>query len=148
MAILDLNQWIDLLEKEGELARITTKVDWNLELGGITQETFDREGPALLFENIKDHENTICRRFFTGTLATYPRVALMLGLPKETPYKDLIDIWRQRSKSQIKPKVVETGPVKENISIRMMWRRSRKVPEPTGICNIRYGKHANNNQQL
>jgi 4-hydroxy-3-polyprenylbenzoate decarboxylase len=115
MAIPDLNEWIDLLEKEGELARITTKVDWNLELGGITQETFDREGPALLFENIKDYENTICKRFFTGTLATYPRIALMLGLPKETPYKDLIDIWRQKSKSQIKPKIVETGPVKENI---------------------------------
>ena len=87
MAIPDLAEWIEILEQEGELARVKTKVDWDLELGGITQETFDREGPALLFENIKDYDNTICRRFFTGALATYPRIALMLGLPKDTPYR-------------------------------------------------------------
>ena len=84
-------------------------------MGGITQESFDREGPALLFENIKDYENTICRRFFTGALATYPRIALMLGLSKDTPYSELIAIWRERSKKRIKPKIVETGPVKQNI---------------------------------
>ena len=115
MAIPDLNEWIELLEKEEEVAKIKTKVDWNLELGGITQECFDREGPALLFENIKDYNNTICRRFFTGALATYPRIALMLGLPKDTPYKELISIWKEKSKNRIKPKIVESGPVKENI---------------------------------
>ena len=34
MAILDLSEWIDQLEKEGEVARVKEKVDWNLELGG------------------------------------------------------------------------------------------------------------------
>jgi len=66
-------------------------------------------GPALLFENIKDHENTVCKRFFTGALATYPRIALMLGLPKDTPYRQLIDIWRERSKKRIPPKIVKTA---------------------------------------
>lgn len=54
MAIKDLREWIKELEEQGEVARIKEKVDWNLEIGGITQETFDRGGPALLFENIKD----------------------------------------------------------------------------------------------
>lgn len=115
MAIPDLNEWLDLIEKEGELARVKEKVDWNLEIGGVTQETFDRGGPALLFENIKDHEATLCRRFFTGALATYPRIALMLGLPKNTPYRELIQIWRERSRKPIKPRIVKTGPVKQNI---------------------------------
>ena len=53
MAYNDLNEWIATLEKEGEIARVKAEVDWNLEIGGIVQENFDREGPALLFENIK-----------------------------------------------------------------------------------------------
>jgi 4-hydroxy-3-polyprenylbenzoate decarboxylase len=115
MAFRDLREWMVTLEGEGELARVKTKVDWNLEIGGITQEVFDKEGPALLFENIKDYDNTLCRKLFTGSLATYPRVALMLGLPKNTPYKDLIRIWRERSKKRVKPVIVSKGPVKENI---------------------------------
>lgn len=115
MAIPDLNEWLNLIEKEGELARVKEKVDWDLELGAIAQETADRGGPALLFENIKDYEDTPCRRFFTGALATYPRIAMMLGLPKDTPYKELIQVWRERSKKPIKPRIVKTGPVKDNI---------------------------------
>ena len=115
MAYVDLREWIDALEKESELARVKVEVDWDLEIGGITQETFDRKGPALLFENIKDHKNTVCTRLFTGSLATYPRMALMLGMPKDTPYSDLIRIWRERSRKPIKPVVVESGPCKENV---------------------------------
>lgn len=82
MAYHDLRDWIERLESEGELARVSEKVNWDLEIGGITQETIERKGPALLFENIKDHENTLCTKLFTGSLATYSRMALMLGIPK------------------------------------------------------------------
>lgn len=115
MPIKDLREWIAELEEQGEVARITEQVDWDLEIGGITQEVFDRNGPALLFENIKDYDTTVSRKFFTGALASFSRIALMLGLPKETPYRELIDVWRERSKKHIKPVVVETGPVKQNI---------------------------------
>ena len=56
MAYDDLNEWLATLEKEGELAKIDKQVDWDLEIGGIVQENFDRKGPALLFENIKDQK--------------------------------------------------------------------------------------------
>jgi 4-hydroxy-3-polyprenylbenzoate decarboxylase len=116
MAVRDLREWIDLLEKEGEVQKVSKKVDWNLEIGGVTQESFDREGPAILFENIKDYENSaVSKRFFTGGVATYPRIALMLGVPKNTPPQELVKIWRERSKSSIKPKIVPAGPCKENI---------------------------------
>lgn len=115
MAYQDLREWIDTLEKEGELTRVKAKVDWDLEIGGITQEVFDKEGPALLFENIKDHEETLCRKLFTGSLATYPRIALMMGLPKDTPPKEMIKIYMERIKTPIKPELVKTGPVKKNI---------------------------------
>ena len=115
MGYQDLRAWIQKLESEGELARVSQKVDWDLEIGGITQETFDRRGPALLFENIKDHEDTLCTKLFTGSLATFSRMALMLGVDKYTPYPELIGIWRERSKNPIKPVIVDTGPCKQNI---------------------------------
>jgi len=115
MAYNDLREWIARLEDEGELARIKTQVDWNLELGAVAKENMDQGGPALLFENIKDHKNTIGKKFFTCSLSSFSRVALMLGLPKDTPYKELIRIWRERVKRPIKPVVVDKGPCKENI---------------------------------
>ncbi|MCL5960776.1 MAG: UbiD family decarboxylase [Chloroflexi bacterium] len=115
MAHSDLRDWLAVLEREGELARIKPEVDWNLEIGGILREICDTQGPAVLFENIKDHKDTICTRLFTGSLATFPRIALTLGLPKNTPYGELIKVWRERSKRPIKPVVLNTGPCKENI---------------------------------
>ena len=115
MAYRDLRHWLNALEKEGELARVNTKVDWNLEIGGITQEVFDRGGPSLLFENIKDCENTLCRKLFTASLGTNSRIALMMGLPKDSSLGELIKTYMERVKKPIKPKIVNTGPVKETI---------------------------------
>jgi 4-hydroxy-3-polyprenylbenzoate decarboxylase len=115
MAYRDLRKWIKKLESEEELARVGEKVDWDLEIGGITQETFDRKGPALLFENIKDHEATFCTKLFAGSIASYSRVAMMLGVPKDTQQPDLIKIWRERSKKPIKPVIVDSGLCKKNI---------------------------------
>jgi 4-hydroxy-3-polyprenylbenzoate decarboxylase len=115
MAFEDLREWIDALEKEGELARVKTEVDWDLEIGGVLRENMEHNGPALLFENIKDYKDTIGTRLFTSSLSSYSRIALMLGLPKDTPYKDLIQVWRQRQQKPIKPVIVDTGPCKQNI---------------------------------
>jgi 4-hydroxy-3-polyprenylbenzoate decarboxylase len=115
MAYKGLRDWINTLEKEGELARVKTKVDWNLEIGGINQKAYDMEGPALLFENIKDHENTLCRKLFTSSLSTFPRIALMMGLPKDSHPRKLIKTYMERTKKLVKPKIIKDGPVKENI---------------------------------
>lgn len=115
MAYADLTEWINKLHQEKELARIKARVDWELEIGGITQEVFDRKGPALLFENIKDHENTLGRKLFTGSLATYPRIALALGLPKDTPPREIIQTVMERIKTPLKPQLVKEGPVKRNV---------------------------------
>lgn len=111
----DLREWIRLLEDEGEVARVKQEVDWHLEIGGIMREICDMEGPAVIFENIKDYKGTISTSLFTGSLATYPRIALALGLPKDTPYKKIISVWRKRSKKPIKPILVKTAPFKKNI---------------------------------
>src|SRR3954471_1775204 len=49
----DLREWIGLLEREGELVRVTAEVDPHLEVTEIVDRTVKAGGPALLFENPK-----------------------------------------------------------------------------------------------
>ena len=56
MPIDDIRQFIEKLEKAGELKRIKTEVNTNLEIAEILRRTSYTKGPAILFENIKDYE--------------------------------------------------------------------------------------------
>jgi 4-hydroxy-3-polyprenylbenzoate decarboxylase len=49
----DLREWISLLEREGELHRVTVEVDPDLEITEIVDRTVKAGGPALLFEHVK-----------------------------------------------------------------------------------------------
>jgi 4-hydroxy-3-polyprenylbenzoate decarboxylase len=53
MAHKDLNEFIKLLEERGELARIKEPVSPDLEITEITDRVSKRQGPALLFENVR-----------------------------------------------------------------------------------------------
>src|SRR5690348_17482938 len=46
----DLREWIRLLEREGELVRVSAEVDPDLEITEIVDRTVKAAGPALLFE--------------------------------------------------------------------------------------------------
>jgi len=49
----DLRQFLDLLEQRGQLRRISTLVDSELEVAEIANRLLLSGGPALLFENVK-----------------------------------------------------------------------------------------------
>ena len=114
MASRDLRTWIALLEKEGELKRVKAKVDWNDEISQIIRKVYQQNGPALLFENIKGHENTFSTRLFTNGLGKQSRVNLMLNLPKDTPIPETTKVIKSRLKNPVKARMLKTGPVKEN----------------------------------
>lgn len=115
MAFRDFREWLKRLESEEELLRIKAKVDWDGELPEIVRETFRQRGPALLFENIKDHDKTLGKKFFCGGIASRRRIALMLGLSKNASREEITNVTRERIKNLVKPIMVNTGPVKENI---------------------------------
>jgi len=115
MGFKDLRDWLSKLESEGELNRIKAQVDWDKEIGAVTSVARQRGLSGLLFENIKDYQNTRCRKLFTGSLVNSRQVALMLGLPKDTHHRDLVTTFRERFKNPIKPVAVKSGQVKENI---------------------------------
>ncbi len=115
MAYESLRDWIAKIEEVGQLKRITAEVDWNLELGGIARLMAIQEGPALLFENIKDYHNTACRKLFINGLGSRERVAMSLGLPRETGYRGIVEFIKENLGRRVDPVIVASGPVKQNI---------------------------------
>jgi 4-hydroxy-3-polyprenylbenzoate decarboxylase len=53
MTIESLSEFIGALEQSGELRRVKTKVDSNLEIAEIMRRLMYSEGPAVLFENVE-----------------------------------------------------------------------------------------------
>jgi 4-hydroxy-3-polyprenylbenzoate decarboxylase len=64
VTIEDTHDFISELEKHGELKRIKTQVDSNLEIAEIMRRQMYSNGPALLFENVKDYEMPILANAF------------------------------------------------------------------------------------
>jgi len=112
----DLRGWIDALRNQGELHEINAEVDWNGELGAIARKAFaNGNGPALLFNAIKDYRQGRSSRLFTGGLVSYSKLALMFGLAKDASITDLVKAARKSFSGRVPPRIVETGPVKQNI---------------------------------
>jgi len=74
----DLREWIRLLEREGELVRITAEVDPDLEVTEIVDRTVKAGGPALLFENPKGSRHPLLINQF----GTERRMALGFGVER------------------------------------------------------------------
>ena len=55
----DLREWIELLDREGELVRVGVEVDPHLEITEIVDRTVKAGGPALLFERPKGSEHAL-----------------------------------------------------------------------------------------
>ena len=64
MAIEDIHDFIKELEKNGELKRVKTEVDSELEIAEIMRRQMYSNGPAILFENVKDFEMPILANAF------------------------------------------------------------------------------------
>ena len=75
MQYQDLREFINELEKQGELKRISTPVDAYLEITEICRRTLDKEGPALLFENVNGSDIPVLANLF----GTTRRVAMAMG---------------------------------------------------------------------
>ncbi len=78
MAYHDLREFIDQLEKEGDLLRITAEVDPHLEMTEIGYRVIRENGPALLFENPKGYDMPVLINLF----GTVERIAKGLGVTR------------------------------------------------------------------
>ncbi|MEN6350481.1 MAG: menaquinone biosynthesis decarboxylase [Syntrophomonas sp.] len=78
MPYKDLQEFIQVLEEKGELKRIKTEVDPELEITEITDRVSKAYGPALLFEKVKGSEMPVLINAF----GSVERMALSLQVEK------------------------------------------------------------------
>ncbi|MFE8071199.1 4-hydroxy-3-polyprenylbenzoate decarboxylase [Marinobacteraceae bacterium S3BR75-40.1] len=131
MKYRDLRDFIQQLEKQGELKRISVPVDPYLEMTEICDRTLRKGGPALLFENPKGYDMPVLGNLF----GTPKRVALGMGqadveslrdvgrllafLKEPDPpkgFKDAIEklpVFRQVMK--MGPKVLRSAPCQDKV---------------------------------
>lgn len=64
MAIEDIHEFVTELEKNGELKRVKTEVDSNLEIAEILRREMYSNGPAVLFENVKNYDMPVLGNAF------------------------------------------------------------------------------------
>lgn len=109
MAITDLRQFIQMLEKDNELLRITDEVDLKFDISGYIRNSSDVEGPALLFENVKGHSMPVAGGLFSNR-------RLMLRA-METTEADAVSHYLDAMQKLSEPQLVDTGVCKEVIKL-------------------------------
>ena len=103
MGFKDLREYIDRLEKEGELLRIKEEVDWDLEVGAIIRRSYDLKAPAPLFENIKGYKKGYRILGAPAGVSSNPgryfaRVAISIGMDPRSKASDIIEEYIKRKK--------------------------------------------------
>ncbi len=86
MAFTDLQSFLQLLEKEGELKRVTEEVDAELEVTEIATRAVKEKLPAMLFENVKGSSYPLV----INSMATMRRIELALGRPPEALGEEIV----------------------------------------------------------
>jgi 4-hydroxy-3-polyprenylbenzoate decarboxylase len=114
-------QCVDDLEKHGHLIRIKEEVDPNLEMAAIQLRVYQKGGPAILFENIKDCEFQAVSNLF-GSLErskfifrnSFSKVKQLIEL-KNDPVKAIKSPLKNFSLGLLAlkslPKKVSSGPI-------------------------------------
>ena len=78
MRFKDLREFISFLEEKGELCRVKTPVDCELEITEIADRCVKAGGPALLFENVDGYRQPVLINLF----ASEQRMAWALGVER------------------------------------------------------------------
>jgi phenyl-phosphate phosphatase/carboxylase subunit beta len=106
-----MRDFVAQAEAEGMLKRIKAEVDWNLELSHIAKLNEEKQGPALLFENVKHYKSPV----ITSVCTTTERLSLIMGEPRNSTLVDLMRVWVDKHDNKIPPRYVDEAPCKENI---------------------------------
>jgi UbiD family decarboxylase len=116
-----MRDYVDALKAIGEVQEIDAEVDWNLEIGAITRRCYELGAPAPLFNTITGIEKGFRALGAPAGVSSKPgqylsRIALSLGLPLDATAKDIVEaLVAARDRAPIPPRLVATGPCKENV---------------------------------
>ncbi len=115
----DLRAFLSAVEEGGEVERVAG-AHWDRELGAVTEVLYREKvdkSPLLLFDEVPGYARGM--RCLYGMLGSPLRLALGLGIdPSQSgDRRTMLDTYRRRIKSHepIPPRVVDDGPVMENV---------------------------------
>ena len=111
----DLRAWMELIETDGGLLRVTAPVDADEELGAATYMVArDEASPALLFEHMAG-DSSGARVLANMLGASRRRFALAVGIDPDLSARDMILAMRVRARRRIAPVAVDPAraPVNE-----------------------------------
>jgi UbiD family decarboxylase len=140
MVCKDLRSFLELLESENQLLRISEPVLPEPDIGAAASAVnrgFGDTAPALLFENIKGFESA---KLALNVHGSWCNMALMMGLPKDTPLKALFQEFCRRYQNFSKGTIEEkkTAPwqevtITENINLFELMPHFRLNPGDGGL---------------
>jgi UbiD family decarboxylase len=116
-----LRDFIAELHSIGDLQKVSTEVDLDLEIGAICRRCYETGAAAPLFENIKGIQKGFRVLGAPGGVSARPnlplaRIALAMGLPPNTGGRAIVEsLVEARRRKPIRPRTVSGGPVKQNI---------------------------------
>ena len=116
-----LREYLDALREIGEVVDIDQEVDWNLEIGAIIRRCYETGSPAPVFNRVKGIESGFRVLGAPAGISRQPglylsRIALSLGLPARATGRELVEaLVAARKKPLIPPRIVPSGPCKENV---------------------------------
>ncbi|HJZ12186.1 MAG TPA: UbiD family decarboxylase, partial [Acidobacteriota bacterium] len=136
MPYKDLREFLDALEKMGEIHHVHAAVSPELEISEITDRISKQQGPALLFHNVEGHDMPVLINAF----GSVKRMQTALGLDSyETFFQKYFELLEKPSGmmdklkllprlteiAQMAPRTVKSGSckeiiLKENASLRML----------------------------
>lgn len=112
--IIDLRAFLGVLESRGELKRISG-ADPQFEIGAVAELSFEKSGPALLFDRINGYPPSY--RVAVNLCSTRQRSLLALGLDPEMSEPEFQHLGKKRwgSYKPIAPVVVREAPLFDNV---------------------------------
>jgi 4-hydroxy-3-polyprenylbenzoate decarboxylase len=79
MSYKNLSEFIEFLEKEGELKRVSVPVSTVLEMTEIQNRLLHKEGPAILFENVVSENSLASIPVLVNLFGSVKRIAMALN---------------------------------------------------------------------
>lgn len=142
MPYYDLRQFLEKLDKEGELVRIARQVELKHEIGAICRQALDLAGlksnKTLLFEN----PGGLSIPLVVNLLASRRRYALAL----ETEVEQIHAKFIQAAANLLPPRIINEGPCQENVCLGdqvdlslfpiPVWSELDPAPFITAPCHI------------
>jgi 4-hydroxy-3-polyprenylbenzoate decarboxylase len=112
---VDLRAFIDLLEREGELARVGPEVDPRLEMAEVADRASKAHGPALLFEQPKRPAGAAgpAMPVLMNQFGSFRRLELALGAPLDEIARRITGLLELQVPSSLVGKVKALGQLKE-----------------------------------